>query len=113
MTIKNAEIVVVPTHKPGTFAVMSRDTYEATGTIHTRGDVEVGWDKLEESQREVNGHVSMLIKIFKMVKNLGKLRLGKMCQCALSHFNLKTTKGGSRRRGRSPLLDTLPGAMWG
>ena len=33
---------------------------------HTRGDLLVGWEQVKDSQRELNGHVSMLIKIFKI-----------------------------------------------
>ena len=66
--IKDAELVVVPTDKTGKFAVMSRETYEVSGGKHTRGDILAGWNKLEESQKEINGHVSMMVKCF----NIGK-----------------------------------------
>ena len=45
---------------------MSRASYEHAGLAHTKGDHEATWGKLEEAQKEVNGHVSMLIKVFKM-----------------------------------------------
>ena len=64
--IKNGEIVVIPTDKTGKFTVMSRASYEQAGLAHTRGDTEAGWSEIEEAQREVNGHVSMLLKIFKV-----------------------------------------------
>jgi hypothetical protein len=64
--IKNAEIVVVPTDKTGKFSVMSRASYEQSGLAHTRGDPDASWDKIKEAQKEVNGHVSMLLKFFKM-----------------------------------------------
>ena len=64
--IENAEIVVLPTDKTGNFAIMTCETYLKSGMKHTRGDIEVGWECLEEAQREVNGHVSMLLKIFHM-----------------------------------------------
>ena len=64
--IKNAEIVVVPTDKTGKFSVMSRASYEQAGLVHTKGDTVAGWDVVGEAQREVNGHVSMLLKIFKV-----------------------------------------------
>ena len=63
--IKEGEIVGIPTDKTGNFAVMSRDTYVMSGLKHTRGDVEVGWDLVEEAQKEVNGHVAMILKIFR------------------------------------------------
>ena len=46
--------------------MMSRETYERSGKSHTRGDVIVGCDKLKDSQKELNGHVSMMLKIFKV-----------------------------------------------
>ena len=35
---------------------------------HTKNDLEVGWDAIKESQKELNGHVSMMIKFFKIGK---------------------------------------------
>ena len=67
--IKNAELVIIPTDKTGKFAVMSRDTYEIAGLKHTRGDTPADWNILEESQKDINGHVSMLVKCFNMGKN--------------------------------------------
>ena len=66
--IKNDELVVIPKDKTGNFAVMSRNTYEKSGMVHTRGDTEVKWENVQEAQREINGHVSMLGKIFNMGK---------------------------------------------
>ena len=37
----------------------------AAGLLHTKNDKEVGWDEIQESQKELNGHTSMLIKCFK------------------------------------------------
>ena len=65
---KEGEIVILPTDKTGLFTVMSRDTYLECGKSHTRGDVEVGWDDLKLAQSELNGHTSMMIKIF----NIGR-----------------------------------------
>ena len=64
--IENAEIDVLPTDKTGNFAIMKRETYLKSGMKHTRGDEEVGWEYLEEAQSEVNGHVSLILKIFHM-----------------------------------------------
>ena len=52
--------------KSGNLAVMSRRTYVEAGIIHTREDLEVGWDNVKDSQRELNWHVRMLIKVFKI-----------------------------------------------
>ena len=69
--ISDGELVVIPTDKTSNFSVMTRDTYEMAGIKHTIHDVEVGWTELEESQKEINGHVSMAIKIFNMGENWG------------------------------------------
>ena len=64
--VKMGEIVVLPTDKSGCLAVMSGETYKEAGMMHTTRDVQVGWREVRDSQRELNGHVSMLIKIFKI-----------------------------------------------
>ena len=64
--MKDGELVVIPTDKSGNLAVMSQDTYRRAGMKHTVEDMEVTWDQIKESQRELNGHVSMVIKIFKI-----------------------------------------------
>ena len=69
--VKEGEIVVLPTDKTGKFAVMSRDYYEKSGLSHTQNDEEVGLDKIKVEQREINGHVAMLIKIFNIGGNWG------------------------------------------
>ena len=66
---KDGEIVVTPIDKTGNLAVFSRESYEKTGNEHTKGDTEVGWERIKESQSEVNGHVAMIIKMFKLGKN--------------------------------------------
>ena len=37
-----------------------------SGMVHVRSDKEVTWGELRDSQRELNGHVSVLIKTFKI-----------------------------------------------
>ena len=66
--IENAELVVIPTDKTGNFAVLTRETYEMAGLKHTRGDEEVGWCELDKAQKEVNGIVAMILKIFRVGK---------------------------------------------
>ena len=61
--------MVVPTDKSCKFAVMSRRAYLDAGMAHVRGDIEVGWPELKEAQSQLNGHVAMMAKIFKMGKN--------------------------------------------
>ena len=64
--VKEGELVVIPTDKSGNLAVLSRSTYLKAGLSHTKNDKEVTWSEVRESQRELNGHVSMLVKTFKI-----------------------------------------------
>ena len=64
--LKEGEIVIVPTDKSGALAVMTRRAYVEAGLKHTRNDKEVGWEEVKESQKDLNGHTSMLIKCFKI-----------------------------------------------
>ena len=64
--VKDGEIVVLPTDKSGKFAVMSRSTYEKAGLSHIGGDEEVEHSELWEAQKQLNGHLAMLIKCFRV-----------------------------------------------
>ena len=64
--VKEGDMVIIPTDKSGRLAAMSRTAYLEAGMSHTRKDTEVSWEKIKESQRELNGHVSMLIKCFRI-----------------------------------------------
>ena len=61
--------MVLSTDKSGKLAVMDRESYEQAGLSHVGLDVEVGWEDLKVAQREINGHVSMLVKVFRIGKN--------------------------------------------
>ena len=45
---------------------MSRDSYTRSGFVHTKKDRGVSLNEVKEAQRELNGHISMLIKTFKI-----------------------------------------------
>ena len=64
--VTEGELVILPTDKSGRLAVMTRDTYKEAGLKHTLRDKEVSWADIKESQKELNGHVSMMVKIFKI-----------------------------------------------
>ena len=57
---------MVVTDKSGTLAAMTRQAYLGAGMKHTKNDKEVGWEEIRESQKEQNGHTSMLIKCFRI-----------------------------------------------
>ena len=64
--VKDGEIIIVPTDKSGNLAIMSRSTYLEAGLGHAKNDKEVTWREVKESQHDLNGHVSMLIKCFRI-----------------------------------------------
>ena len=64
--VGDSELVIIPTDKSGRFAVMSLATYELAGQAHTKKDEVMTLSKVKSTQTELNGHVSMLMKIFKI-----------------------------------------------
>ena len=64
--VKNGEVVIVPTDKSGNLAIMSRGSYMEAGLVHTKKDRLVGFEEVKMAQKELNGHISMLIKTFKI-----------------------------------------------
>ena len=60
------ELVIIPTDKSGNLAILSRKLYKEAGMKHAMKDKEVDWERIREAQRELNGHVSMLIKCFRI-----------------------------------------------
>ena len=86
--ISDGEIVVLPTDKSGRFAVMSFDTYVKAGMVHVNGDEEVSVDDLKKNQKKINGHMSMIIKIFGLGKNWNQER--RMRESMLSVSTLAT-----------------------
>ena len=106
--VKEGEIVILPTDKTGLFTVMSRDTYLECGLSHTKGDIEVGWEELKLAQSEINGHTSMMIKIFKIGEaweHTHRIREsmlgGSMATCPLSLL-YKDHKGWASHMGTCP-----------
>ena len=106
--VKEGEIVILPTDKTGLFTVMSRDTYLACGLSHTKGDRQVDWDDLKLAQSELNGHTSMMIKIFNIGRTwehthrIRESMLGEtMATCPLSLL-YKDHKGWASHMGTCP-----------
>ena len=63
--VSNSEIVIVPINKSGCFAVMSLATYELA---HSSKNKVVPFSKIKLTKAEIIGHVSMLVKTFKIDK---------------------------------------------
>ena len=117
--VKDGELVVVPTDKSGSLAVMTREAFQKSGMKHTTRDREVGWEVIKESQRELNGHVSMLIKFFRMGSSWGhgprirETMMGEnMSTCPLSLL-YKDHKGWSPSSGTVPPTRPVVGGHLG
>ena len=117
--VKEGELVVIPTDKSGNLAVMTRKTYVESGMSHTRKDRGVGWEAVKNSQRELNGHVSMLIKIFKIGsywKHSLRVRESMMGEgCAVCPLSLlfKDHKGWTASMGTLPPTRPVAGGHLG
>ena len=64
--IKNGEIIVCMTDKSGKLAVLSMQEYLKAGAVHTDKDEEVDLEFVKQTQRILNGHTAMWIKITNM-----------------------------------------------
>ena len=62
-------LVILQIDKSRKFAVMSEDDYLAAGKVNTDKDECVGEDFVRETQRILNGHCSVLMKIFNTGSN--------------------------------------------
>ena len=45
---------------------MDRESYGVAGLAHVKEDKMVGWEELKFAQKELNGHIAMMIKIFRI-----------------------------------------------
>ena len=64
LRLVNGELVVLPTDKSGRFTLMTMATYIKAGEVHIKEDKEMTVDDLRKNQRHLNGHVSVLLKVF-------------------------------------------------
>ena len=61
--VKNKELVIMLTDKSGKLAVTTMENYIEMGRVHTENDIEICEKDVEETEKTVNGHVSMWLKI--------------------------------------------------
>ena len=81
---------------------MTRASNLQAGLKHTYKDKEVGWDQIKESQKELNSHVSMLVKFLKMGSRIRETMMGEgLSTCPLSLL-FKDHKGWSAESGTVP-----------
>ena len=106
--INEGDIVVLPTDKSGKFAIMSMSTYMLAGEVHTSKDTEVCLGEVQSNQRKLNGHVSMLCKIFKIGSDWqheGRVRetmVNNSLAVAPLYLLYKDHKGWTWERGTPP-----------
>ena len=62
--MKDGELVIVETEKSSRFAVMTMQEYEAAGTKNIENDQEVDLEYVIRNERHINGHMSMILKMF-------------------------------------------------
>ena len=106
--VKEGLIVILQTDKSGKFAVMSVEDYLAAGKVHTDKDECVGEDFVRETQRILNGHCSLLMKIFNTGSNWShesrhrEARLNKSCQVPILKLLFKDHKSWVPGQGPIP-----------
>ena len=64
--ISEGELIVCLTDKSGRLAVMPTELYHSCGNVHTEKDEEVDDETVELTQKLLNGHVSMWMKMTNM-----------------------------------------------
>ena len=117
--VTEGEIVILPTDKSGRLAIMTRDSYRAAGLHHTRKDKEVGWGEIKESQKEINGYVSMMIKVFKIGgswrhgQRVRETMLGESLSICPMSLLFKDHKGWSASDGTIPPTRPVVGGHCG
>ena len=71
--IKEGDLVVLQTDKTGSFAACSPQAYRDMGLEHVGNHKEISWDKAAATQRTLNGHTSMWIKMAGLGQELGQV----------------------------------------
>ena len=69
--VADGSLIICQTDKSSRFAVMSLEEYEEAGKKHTEKDQEVDMDIVKAIEHQLNGHMSMLLKIFMVGANWG------------------------------------------
>ena len=106
--VADGEIVCMQTDKSGKFALMDMDTYVKAGSVHTDKDCRVTWDDVSDNQQHLNGHISMLLKVFKVGESWR--HYDRMRETMLNHSMVvcplyllfKDHKGWSWKKGTAP-----------
>jgi hypothetical protein len=69
--VKEGELVIMPTDKSSKLAVCDMETYRELGAVHTMNDKEITRAEFLETEKIINGHTAMHIKMQGMGDNWG------------------------------------------
>ena len=69
---KRSDIVVYLTDKSGKLCIATPEVYKRQGDPHTANDTVVTWKQVEDSQREMKGHLRAYNLIFQAGENIGE-----------------------------------------
>ena len=67
--VDDGTCVIMETDKTGRFAIVSIEAFLEMGAVHTENDLEIDQKDVDDRERHLNGHVSMLLKITEMGKD--------------------------------------------
>ena len=70
--VRKGEIQVLKTDKTGKLVITNRETYIKMGEAHTAGDIKVDDQAIKATQNTINGHISMIMKSFKVGEQWGQ-----------------------------------------
>ena len=94
--------------------------YVQAGLEHLRGDKLADWNTIEDAQREVNGHVSMLLKVFRVGENwpnnvdrVRETMLGEGLSVCPITLLFKDHKGWNNTQGKVPPTRQVAGGHVG
>ena len=103
--VKDGGITILPTDKSGRFAVMSVGEYLRAGKKHTDKDVEVNWETIKDTQNDLNGNMSMIIKfcrvgsMWKHGRRVRETMLNKSMSVCPMYLTYKDHKGWDAKGG--------------
>merc|ERR1711954_415411 len=63
--VQEGSIIVFETDKSGKLAITDKETYALMGRDHVKGDIKVSWKCVIETQKQIQGHLYSLNRVFK------------------------------------------------
>ena len=69
--IKEKEVIVMKTDKSGKLCIATTEEYKKMGQMHAGKDKRISWRKIEEIEKQLNGHSIAWVKIYGTGENHG------------------------------------------